>query len=263
MDNLLHGGIAFLTPFVLAFIIYPIAKRFNKDWISLLTGALFLSLVVMIVKEITDQYISRADIIADLAGIFLGLFVLAGIFFLGNAAVNKEGRLLLRWRSKVQKRSLPSLIFRKREASLREVLFVGVKLSQSGARFYREMAYNVDDLATKELCWDLAKAEECKAARLADTLNTWLPRPLSPQMVEWSQTFIYKNNLYITKFTSHSSKKEILTYAVTCKDKMRRFYSHFKSSFPELWKRMHLDYLIQEEMNHKEELRSVLKRGVK
>jgi rubrerythrin len=257
-DWLAHGGVAFLTPLALALVIYPIAKRLNRDWIVLLLVALFLSFIVMIIKELGDQQISRNDIIADITGIFFGSAVLAGLFFSGNAAVNKEGHLLLRRRESGDRRFFQTIVPRKRDASLREVLMLAVRFLNFGVNFYTRTANVVADPDTKKLCLELARNEARKVTRLQDTLNTWLPQSLSPRMVEWAQMFICKNDLYARKFSAASSKSEILNYAVSCRNKMKRFYSHFRNTFPELWKRMHLEYLIEEEEEDRKALLAVI-----
>lgn len=259
-DWLAHGGVAFLTPLALAFVIYPIARRLNRDWIVLLLAALFFSFIVMIIKELGDQQISRNDIMADIAGIFFGSAVLAGLFFSGNAAVKKEGHLLLRHREPGGVGSFRKIVSRKRDASLREVLMLAVRFLQYGTNFYTRTANTVGDPETKRMCRELARHEARKVARLQDTLNTWLPQSLSPRMVEWAQMFIYKNDLYTRQFSANSSRKEILNYAVSCRNRMKRFYSHFRNTFPELWKRMHLEYLIEEEEEDRKALLAAIVR---
>jgi rubrerythrin len=212
----------------------------------------------MIIKELGDSAISRNDIVADMAGLFFGTAVLAGLFLTGNAAVNKEGRSPAKLRDRVSSGGF-IVSTRRQEVSLRELLMAGLKLAHLGARFYSKTAEVVKDLKARELCLELAQVETRNAEQLSFILNAWLPSPIRPSIVEWTQMFIFKNDLYNRKFSSSASEKEILKYAIRCDEKMRRFYRYFRNSFPELWKRMQLDELIQAEVDQKRGLQDILR----
>ncbi|NTV28801.1 MAG: ferritin family protein [Candidatus Omnitrophica bacterium] len=260
MDDLTaHATIAFLTPLACALLVYPLAKRLRRDWVTLLIAAVFLAFVAMVLKELGDSQVSRNDIFADLSGLFFGTAVLAGLFGTSNAAMEKILRV-----SAVPSRGSPFGISpdgkgtTRREMSLREVLFLALKLAHFGVQFYQRAARRMQGHRARQLCLELARMEMRQAARLSDMLETWLPRPVRPSLVEWTQWFIERHDLYVRRFSSDASEADVLKYAIGCAEKMKRFYRHFRNAFPELWKRSHLEELVQAEEEHRHRLELLL-----
>lgn len=253
-----HGLVAFLTPFAWAMILIPLAKKFNKNWLPYWVGALLLSLAVMVVKELGDQYISRNDIVADLAGLFFGTALLSTCFNSGHNLFEAKADRSGQGRSFYQTLFLPKISPVGSGVSLREVLLIGLNLACFGARFYTRIAGQIKDQQARQLCLDLAYDQQRQAQRLSSILQEWLPKAVRPSLMEWAQVFVFKQDLYTRKFDPDVSKKEILRYAISCDDKMRKVYGHFRGYFSESWKRIQLDELIEFQMARKDRLESIL-----
>lgn len=262
-----HGLFAFFVPIAWAAIIYPICRKYKKNWIVLLVVSVVLSLLAMVVKEFFDDHISINDIVADILGIFFGSAVVALTFLYESQPLESEKDLCER-PSVPQKKAKreETYVFSpnhyplaNRKVSLRILLSMGVKVELRGEAYYRRASRKVSNPEVKIIFAKLAAEQKEQARGIQNILEKWLPRPLDPNFANWFDLEIIRHDIFTTEPTEEVTEREALEYAIRSAMKIRGLYRIFMNCFPEEWKKLSLEELINEKDRHAEMLREELK----
>ncbi|MFC1808764.1 ferritin family protein [Candidatus Omnitrophota bacterium] len=262
-NNVLNNTIiAFLMPGIVALIIYPIARRKKLSWVIFLITLLCLSLGAVIIKELINPDCTRDTVIADVASLFLGVGCVGALFYNKNKDFAKDSHI--DHKSQEDNSLLSAFVAATRQGgmkvSLRELLNVSLTIEKRGEDFYRKASNVVSDPNVRELCRRLSYFEARHAEKIAAVLNQWLPRAPRPRFVEWTEKYIKKHTLFMESFNTTTAITDVLKSAIATEEITQKFYTSLKHSFPDFWKRQHLEYLIQEEAEHREMLTTLLEK---
>lgn len=240
-DTLAHGIVAFFTPIAWALILYPYSRYRKNAWKRMITLSIIFSFLVMIVKEIFDNNISGMDVMADILGLFFGVACISILFSLGNKMLSKAALGL------------------ERHISLRDLLVAAVSIERRGVKFYEDAAKQVRNLKANELCLTLAKEEALHAKNIAALLNRWLTKAPDPDFLVWVEEEAMCYNIFRQPIAQTASEQEIILYAIAQEKNSYAFYASFRDYFPDTWKRIHIDTLMQAEKDHEIRLAKLLK----
>ncbi|MDP8298728.1 MAG: hypothetical protein P9L88_02320 [Candidatus Tantalella remota] len=242
-DSLPHGIIAFIIPIAWAVILYPFCRKYRLTWIRTLVFVIVASVVAMALKEIVDDKVSVNDIAADLVGLFLGVASLSAILIWGGKRMSK----------------IAVGVFRlKGEVSLRDVLYVALRLEERAAVFVEEAALRLSDEASKKLCSKLALKEHADAEQLSVMVSKWKLKASDGSAINTLEEQTIAHGLYTCPFLTQATEKDILEYAIEMKKLTGDLYGCFINYFPLEWKREILEDLTEKQRNMKKELKDTL-----
>lgn len=236
--------IAFLIFVAWILIFYPLVRKFREGYPILLTVATILTIITLAAKEwFQAKSLIYNEVIFFAAGVLFGIALLALIFILKN-----------NWL-----KSLPQSAFigdRQSQSTipLRHVLQIGIFIEENGNKFYKEMSQWANSEDTKKLYDKLADDELKHKEKFEHILYQWLPLPIDKMTLDTIKEELKQRGLFEEPPSPQATEEEVIKYAIRQEEKTIDFYRSFEKSYPEAWKRLKIQGLIKEEIDHADKL---------
>jgi len=245
VDLAFKGILAALIPLGWAVIFYPLIRKLRKAWPVLLIVASLLSLSLFVIKEVMDNITPVFDeIVTYTLGIFFGGVVLS-LFF------NFKSRWL---RTSPKKGSFLHNPKGKNNIHLRHLLRIAISIEEQGENFYDNLAEKTINPDVRHLCRKLAVDEVRHRQYFEKTLNRWLPIPSDMHSIDLLKQKLKKKGIFLDPLPPDVSEEDMIKYAIEQEKKTAEFYLSFENGFPDAWKRMHVERLVEEERSHAKKL---------
>jgi rubrerythrin len=245
VDLAFKGIVAALVPLGWAAIFYPLMRKLKKGWPALLIVATLLSLSLFVIKEVMDSITPAFDeIVTYTLGIFFGGAVLS-LFF------NYKSRWL---RASPKKGTFLHNPKGKNNIHLRHLLRVAISIEEEGENFYDNLAENAENPDVRNLCRKLAVDEVRHRQYFQKTLNRWLSIPADMRSLDLLKKKLRKKGIFSDPPPLDVSEEGMIKYAIEQENKTADFYLSFENSFPDAWKKMHVERLVEEEKEHAKKL---------
>ncbi|MBN1526999.1 MAG: ferritin family protein [Candidatus Omnitrophica bacterium] len=133
---------------------------------------------------------------------------------------------------------------------LRQILQMGVMVEKRGEEFYKGLADRPGDTKTRELYRRLADAETRHKEFIEKTLAEWKPIALDAASMRVFDQETRFRGIFASPPPPDSSEEDAAKYAVAQEWKMVDFYRFFENDFPDAWRAMKLQELVEEERRH-------------
>ncbi len=133
---------------------------------------------------------------------------------------------------------------------LRQILQMGVMMEKRGQDFYNGLAERAGDTKTKELYRRLADAETRHKELIEKTLAEWKPIALDGESLRVFDQETGFRGIFSSPPSFDSSEEEAAKYAIAQEWKMVDFYRFFENDFPDAWRAMKLQELVEGERRH-------------
>jgi rubrerythrin len=229
-----------------AVIFYPLMRKAKKRWDILILIATSFSLATLILKEIIYEVDTPLyDIFSYGLGIFFGVLVLYSLF-----------RLKSNWLE-----GLPNddMIFRdhkiEEKIPMRHLFQVAILLEKEGKDFYTMLAEKALDGEAKKIWKKLANDETAHKRFFEKTLSRWLPRPADNKPLDSLIKELRSGGLFSNPPLPDATEEEVVEYAVHNEEMTADFYLSFEKTFPDAWRKLHIQELVNTERQHAEKLR--------
>ena len=242
-------GLAVIIPLGWSLIFYPVLRKNQKSWHSLILIATILSFLTLILIEIIDKVNPvLSEFPAYTAGTIFGIAAIYSIF-----------RFKSKWLETIPEEDMSFLDQEiEPKVSLRHLFQVAVLLEEQGKRLYEELAEKASNVKTRKLWQELADDETAHRRLFETTLSRWLPRPANKETLDFFIQSLKDRGLFSNLPLKDSTEEDALKYAIRQEEMTADFYSSFESAFPDAWKRLHIRWLVTAEREHAERLRSLL-----
>lgn len=145
-------------------------------------------------------------------------------------------------------------ITRKKSIHLRHLFQIGILMEERGRDFYIKFADKVVKPEVKKLCNKLAEDEIRHKQLIEEALSHWLSFPIYPETLASLEDDLRKRGIFLTPPPPDSSEEEMAKFAIEQEKGTVNFYLSFEKSFPEAWKRMHIQKMVMEEQSHANDL---------
>jgi len=145
-------------------------------------------------------------------------------------------------------------IIKRKSIHLRHLLQIGILMEERGKNFYDKLADRAINPDVKRLCNKLAGDEIRHKQLIEDTLSHWLPFPIYPETLERLERKMNVRGIFLNPPPLDSKEEDMAKYAIEQEKKSADFYLSFEKTFPEIWKRMHVQNLAMEEKSHANDL---------
>ena len=230
-----------------AAIFYPIIRKSQKSWHTLIILTSILSFSALLLKELLDKFNSPfGEIFTYVLGIFFGIALIYLLF------IFKSKRL----------EALPKedLFFRnykiKTAISMRHLFQIAILIEEEGKQFYEKLAKKATEVKAKKFWQKLAKEEVDHKRLFQRALSRWLPLPSDKKTLDLFIQELKNNGLFSNPPIPGSKVEDIIKYAIQQEEKTADFYLSFENAFPDAWKRMHIHKLVMIERGHAKDLRA-------
>lgn len=240
---------AIIIPLGWVVIFYPFMRRAKKRWDILLLTATLLSFSTLILKEIIYKVDSPFyDIFIYGLGIIFSVFVLYSLF-----------RLKSNWLE-----GLPNddMFFRDHRIDekipMRHLFQVAILLEEEGKNFYNMLAGKASDDKARKMWQKLANDETTHKRLFEKTLSQWLPRPADNESLDTLIRELRDRGLFSNPLLPDATEEEVVKYAINNEEMTADFYLSFEKTFPDAWRKMHIQELVKTERQHAEKLRDFL-----
>ena len=235
-----------------AAILYPLIRKSQKSWHTLIIITSILSFSTLILKEVLDKFNSPfGEIITYVLGILFGIAVIYLLF------IFKSKRL----------ETLPNedIFIRdykiKTEIHMRHLFQIAILIEEQGKQFYNELAKKASDIKEKKFWRKLAKDEVAHKRLFQRALSRWLPLPYDKETLNSFIQELKSKGLFSDSQAPVTSHENIIKYAIQQEEITADFYLSFENPFPDAWKRMHIHNLVLIERGHAEKLRAFLQKS--
>lgn len=141
---------------------------------------------------------------------------------------------------------------------MRHLFQAAVQVEEQGIAFYQKLANRTADDKVRKLCLTLADDEEKHRQLFQEALARWTALPPDPQILDALLNELKSTGLFLEPDHAELSERKLLEYAVNQEKKTAVFYAAFEHSFPDFWKRMHIQHLVLTENKHATELAALL-----
>lgn len=228
-----------------AVIFFPLARRFRNNQVFLVFIPALITLLILIAKNTVCDKCHLSD---------KGLYQSIGVFF-GIAAIVAFYNVKSSWLG-VSART--SALYRNgrnhSNVHLRHVLYVGMLMEERGKNFYEQLADMVQDEKAKLLCAELAETEMKHKKHIEKVLAQWSPLPIDAESMTRAEQALKNSGIYLDLPPMGAAENDIIKYAIEQERKQVEFYRSFESAFPEGWKKMSLELIVQDEKAHLDQL---------
>ncbi len=246
-DLIFKGILAFSVTVGWAIILYPIFYRYRKPWYSLCGVSAGVTFGIFFAKELADATPPGFDEFLSYGlGIFFSIAVLTFLFLFQQNRLNLISK--------------DSAFFRKHELDeripLRNILQVSAEIEEEGKNFYYDFAGKTKYSEARELCLWLVKEEEAHRDLLIRLLGHWLPRPVDELTTSAILQKFHSRGVFRKPPSADSPEEIWIQYALLQESLMADIYGSFEEAFPEIWKRLRIQQLVNEEMKHTEKILS-------
>lgn len=246
-DLIFKGTIAFFVVFGWAIILYPYFRKHRKPWYSLCGTAAGATFGIFLVKELVDKALPVFDELLSYAlGIFFAIVVIAILFLAQQSRLNQIARDGVLSRKHGIDGRIP----------LRHILQVSMQIEEQGKIFYANLAESTGKNDVRELCLWLSKEEEAHRELLASLLGQWLPRPVDQLATSALLQKFHDKGIFLSPPGFDSGEEVLIQYALQQEYLMAEIYATFEEAFPEIWKRLRIQQLMNEELKHAEKINS-------
>jgi rubrerythrin len=224
-------------------------RKAKKRWDILILIATFFSFSTLILKEIIHEVDSPFyDIFIYGLGIIFGVLVLYSFF-----------RLKSNWLE-----GLPNddMFFRdhriEEKIPMRHLFQVAILLEEDGNNFYTMLAEKASDEKARKMWQKLANDETAHKRLFEKTLSQWLPRPADNESLDTLIRELRNRGLFSNPLLPDATEEEAVKYAIHNEEMTADFYLSFEKTFPDAWRKMHIQDLVAMERQHAEKLREFL-----
>jgi rubrerythrin len=240
---------AIIIPLGWAVIFYPFMRRAKKRWDILILIATLLSFSTLILKEIIHKVDSPLyDTFIYGLGIIFGVLVLYSFF-----------RLKSNWLEGLPK---DDMFFRdhriEEKIPMRHLFQIAIRLEEEGKDFYTILAEKASDEKARKMWQKLANDETDHKRLFEKTLSQWLPRPADKESLNSLINELRDRGLFSNPLLPDATEEEAVKYAIHNEEMTADFYLSFEKTFPDAWRKMHIQELVTMERQHAENLRDFL-----
>jgi rubrerythrin len=240
---------AIIIPLGWAVIFYPFMRRAKKDWDILILIATLLSFSTLIFKEIIYKVDpDLAKTFAYVAGMLFGVAVLYFIFKFKSNWLEAPPEDDILFRNYQIETKIP----------MRHLFQVAIRLEGEGKDFYTMLAEKASDGKARKLWQELANDETAHKQLFENTLSRWLPRPADNESLDSLIKELRSRGLFSNPPLPDATEEEAVKYAIHNEEMTADFYLSFEKTFPDAWKKLHIQELVNTERQHAGKLRDLL-----
>jgi rubrerythrin len=230
-----------------AAIFYPLIRKSQKSWHTLIILTSILSFSTLLLKELLDKFNPPfAEIFTYLLGIFFSIALIYLLF------IFKSKRLEVLPKEDLSFRNYKI----KTEIHMRHLFQIAILIEEEGKQFYGKIAKKASDIKSKKFWQKLAKDEVDHKRLFQRALSRWLPIPSDKETLESFIQELKANGLFSNSPAPDATEEDVIKYAIQQEEKTADFYLSFENAFPDAWKRMHIHNLVMIERGHAKDLKT-------
>ncbi|MBN1833424.1 MAG: ferritin family protein [Deltaproteobacteria bacterium] len=141
---------------------------------------------------------------------------------------------------------------------MRHFFQIAILLEEEGKDFYTMLTSKASDRKAKEM-WQKLASDETNHKRLFEKiLSRWLPRPADSESLNSLIKELRNRGLFSNPLLPDATEEEVVKYAIHNEEMTADFYLSFAKTFPDAWRKMHIQELVTMERQHAENLRDFL-----
>lgn len=232
-------------PIILSMFLSRIGLKLKLSWPVYVFSVIVLSVILTVVFLVTYSQPVPATYILGLA---LGSGILVLIFYYDVTQMDTAPKTNL----------VVGQIDFGSKIRLRQVFQLAIRLEECGKLFYENLAVRLSSEDAKKLCRTLAREEEEHKHVFQKHLSQWQSVHFNEQYIDALVTDLRQKGFFSEAMPPETGEKEMLAYAIAQEEKTAQFYQALESTFPEAWKRLHIQQLVVIERAHAAKLRQVL-----